>query len=238
MCDLVILEFSLHTATWLVYFANQAYYDLPKGIATASSAGTCDLVSIFGFEVVKVIAHEDKDVYCLIARKDNIVVITFRGTASLKNALTDLQMTRVNAGAYADALEEEEEPATITPALTNEEKLNETTESRRARIRAKYGRTASSPQPKKRVPASKSRRERAAIAKSLMQEDYSRVVKIHKGFWVSYAAVRSEVMSVLLKLKHQQVRFRKPDLEVYTTGHSLGGALATLCACTCVRTRA
>lgn len=51
-----------------------------------------------------------------------------------------------------------------------------------------------------------------------------RRAKVHKGFAVAYGAVASQLLSIVKKLQDQK---RRP---VFLTGHSLGGALATLCS--------
>lgn len=51
-----------------------------------------------------------------------------------------------------------------------------------------------------------------------------RRAKVHKGFAVAYAAVAPRLITVLMDMQKQR---RRP---VYLTGHSLGGALATVCS--------
>lgn len=51
-----------------------------------------------------------------------------------------------------------------------------------------------------------------------------RRAKIHKGFAVAYAAIAQRLLAVVRKLQSER---RRP---VYLTGHSLGGALATVCS--------
>jgi len=61
----------------------------------------------------------------------------------------------------------------------------------------------------------------------LLQHDDLERVRVHRGFLKSYLAVRNELIAALgrrVALAHQERR----NLTVYFTGHSLGGALATL----------
>ncbi|KAI0567372.1 Lipase domain protein [Gracilaria domingensis] len=51
-----------------------------------------------------------------------------------------------------------------------------------------------------------------------------RKAKIHKGFAVAYSAVSSRLLSIVKRLQDEK---RRP---VFLTGHSLGGALATICS--------
>jgi predicted lipase len=50
-------------------------------------------------------------------------------------------------------------------------------------------------------------------------------VQVHKGFWRAYLEVRGEV---LLTIKAMLASYSQ--LKIFVTGHSLGAALATLCA--------
>jgi hypothetical protein len=47
--------------------------------------------------------------------------------------------------------------------------------------------------------------------------------KVHDGFWKAYDSVKNEVNSIINNSKYN-------DYEIITCGHSLGGALAILCA--------
>lgn len=55
---------------------------------------------------------------------------------------------------------------------------------------------------------------------------------VHTGFWESYLSIRAEVQRALRRaLRQSLIRPTSSDsLELYITGHSLGGALATLAA--------
>lgn len=59
---------------------------------------------------------------------------------------------------------------------------------------------------------------------SVVQSLSWRRAKIHKGFAVAYAAIAYPLLAVVRRL---QMKKRRP---VYLTGHSLGGALATVCS--------
>ncbi|ETV85361.1 hypothetical protein, variant [Aphanomyces astaci] len=54
--------------------------------------------------------------------------------------------------------------------------------------------------------------------------------RVHSGFWKAYAAVRSDLKETLRLLLDDH-----PDLTLYITGHSMGGALAVLAAYDCAR---
>lgn len=66
--------------------------------------------------------------------------------------------------------------------------------------------------------------ERRSSPGSIVQSLSWRRAKIHKGFAVAYSAIAHSLLAVVRRL--QSVK-RRP---VYLTGHSLGGALATVCS--------
>lgn len=63
-----------------------------------------------------------------------------------------------------------------------------------------------------------------AAANALFQTRRWRKAKIHKGFAAAYRAVASQLLMNVKKLQDQKRRV------VFITGHSLGGALATICS--------
>lgn len=48
---------------------------------------------------------------------------------------------------------------------------------------------------------------------------------VHQGFWKSWLEARPGILRAL-----KDAKARYPDYSIVATGHSLGGALATLCA--------
>lgn len=64
----------------------------------------------------------------------------------------------------------------------------------------------------------------AAKENPVLKSRIWRRAKIHKGFAVAYAAVGPRLLSIIKKLQDDK---RRP---VFLTGHSLGGALATVCS--------
>jgi hypothetical protein len=51
-------------------------------------------VNQYGLEQVATIHHVESDTLGFIARRRNVLVVAFRGSVTLKNVLTDLNMTR------------------------------------------------------------------------------------------------------------------------------------------------
>lgn len=145
-------KFSLETAQFLVDFAIRAYNDETE----------LNLNEI-GFELVKFIDNKDSDTQGFVAKSDNRMVIAFRGTSSLQDAWTDIQISKETF-----------------PKLGFFRRLI----SIRSMLRT----------------------------------------KAHHGFFNSYVSVRRELMEIVEELLKDQ------NYDIYLTGHSLGGALATIAA--------
>lgn len=74
-------RFSFHTARALCAFSWEAYYDPPE---------------VPEFEVIDVITDERTDTCVFVAVRNDTVVVSFRGSASLQNILTDLTFARTD----------------------------------------------------------------------------------------------------------------------------------------------
>lgn len=66
--------------------------------------------------------------------------------------------------------------------------------------------------------------DKKAKENDILRTHHWRRSKIHKGFAVAYSAVASRLLIVLKRLQDERHR------PVFITGHSLGGALATICS--------
>jgi hypothetical protein len=65
----------------------------------------------------------------------------------------------------------------------------------------------------------------SGIARAATTKHFTGKVKLHGGFWLAYSEIRQDVQRVL---REKCLEF--PDHGIYFTGHSLGGALASLAA--------
>jgi triacylglycerol lipase len=63
-----------------------------------------------------------------------------------------------------------------------------------------------------------------ALRNPALQTRQWKWAKVHKGFAIAYAAIGPELLRVIRRLQDEHPR------PVYLTGHSLGGALATVCS--------
>eukprot|EP01134_Creolimax_fragrantissima_P002269 CFRG2269T1 len=81
-------RFSLYTAHWMVGCSSIAYRDPPGTIH--SERGVLD-VDKYGITLLHFISVKETDIHCVVFKQDEELVISFRGTASKENALTDLQ---------------------------------------------------------------------------------------------------------------------------------------------------
>lgn len=65
----------------------------------------------------------------------------------------------------------------------------------------------------------------ADMRMDLSDTDLCRACKVHKGFWNAWVGIRDDITALALRMTENY-----PDFRFAITGHSLGGALATLAA--------
>mmetsp|Transcript_17553 Transcript_17553/g.68086 ORF Transcript_17553/g.68086 Transcript_17553/m.68086 type:complete len:772 (-) Transcript_17553:57-2372(-) len=140
--------FSTNNALWLITLMQLAYKK--KEIVE----DVCN--NVYDMEYVRVIDHDESDTHCFITYNSRIITITFRGTDSLKNWLTNLDFIPTDEA-----------------------------------FPARYGKMG---------------------------------VTVHGGFNSALMCVWEEIQSVV-----NEAFERHPDLRLFISGHSLGGALANLC---------
>lgn len=129
------------------------------------------------YKIVQHIHDAASDTHCLIFQSRSRIVVAFKGTSSVQNARTDINVTKLyHPTAASFELEKGELPSFMPRSI---------------------------PRP------------------NCCKSD---TPWVHKGFWTAYASVRDRVLQTLRQLLEEESR------TVVLTGHSLGGALATLCA--------
>ncbi len=145
-----MIKFDLETAKFLVDFAIRAY----------NSEEELNLEEL-GFQLVKFIDNKNTDTQGFIAKDETRLIIAFRGTSSLKDAWTDIQISKK-----------------VFPSLGI--------------------------------------LSRIFSIKSLLK------AKAHEGFFRTYDSISDQVLDTIEK------QLMEKDYKIFLTGHSLGGALATL----------
>eukprot|EP00475_Leptophrys_vorax_P002568 TRINITY_DN11446_c0_g1_i1.p1 TRINITY_DN11446_c0_g1~~TRINITY_DN11446_c0_g1_i1.p1 ORF type:complete len:382 (-),score=85.56 TRINITY_DN11446_c0_g1_i1:920-2065(-) len=145
-----------------------------------------------GFKLHAKFKNEDTDTNCFVATRANIIVISFRGTASLENARTNLWFSRSD-------LVTDFGGRTLNMAEVHSDGIFESGMScfrNACKCLSGFGIVNGS---------------------------------IHSGFQNSYRSVQAFVLDHVLNLiTNLEIQGQTPI--IYLVGHSLGGALATICA--------
>lgn len=127
----------------------------------------------FAFDIAEHIKSETTDTQVLVVDCTDRIIITFRGTTSMKNLRTSVQMNHA--------------------MLSSVVRTSVTGEDESARLKRLFG-------------------------------SHYLKGKVHRGFATAYCSVADRVMETVRVLREKKKR------PVFLTGHSLGGALATLCS--------
>jgi len=163
-----------------------------------------------GFAVLDEVTSDETDTMALVVASADRVVVTFRGTTTALNVKTNLAVVQVSA-------------ASLFPSLAFGSGSGESlppSPSTHAEMMA-----AASMSPTLRsgrlFPVESPRRGSFSALSGLPRGR----ARLHTGFANAYASVRQRLLSTL----HTHL-IAHPHKEVFFTGHSLGGALATLAA--------
>ena len=225
--DSVLECFSLKTAKFLCEFSWEAYFSPPN-------------VEQFGFQKVRCIVDEAFDTVCFIAVRQNTIVISFRGSVTLKNAIADFQLIRSPL----------KSDFSITGSPMVHTGFYDSYNSVRSKILATIGALI------QKKPA-QFRTSGSDIDDHSFSESFLRAP--HRSGTLAFSAFESashtlvscfpftdttnDVNEVFDKqigdLKDEKLPQNMSfpfqpligtDIQVYCTGHSLGGALSTLCS--------
>eukprot|EP00171_Calliarthron_tuberculosum_P002407 IDg2407t1 len=154
---------TLFNFSWLAY-----YYNTDKMTRLRGECG-----ANFRYDVIEMVSNENTDTHALVVDGEDRIIVTFQGTKSFKNLMTDINAFHTRLDRVLP---------TVIPGAQQFYKL---------------------------------------------EELWDRDAKIHRGFADAYMGVSERVMQLV---SDQYALHPRP---IYLGGHSLGGALATLCALDC-----
>lgn len=222
-----------------------AYYD-PIGIQTPSGFRSKNMdLGVFGYDLIDVIYNKDHDTFAFICkhRRSKTLVVGFRGTSSRRHWSDNLNFTKMELNLQTigglETLNEIDGLSISNQAIEEDASVNDCDSDKS--MFSDFADDASTPR------LSRGMRETFHSVKTAAHSvveamgattDYvvgaasnTPVLKgivrphVHSGFWSAYSVVRVFIHGVLRReLSTEEVT------HVYFTGHSLGGALATLAA--------
>ena len=170
--------FSVEMAIRLMYLANHVYMyggeesNKEECVEKIGWGNLKEALSLMGATSSEIVVEPSSDTLALVAKSENVLVISFRGTSSKENVKTDLDFVKVL-----------HEPSRKVPIFSGLKGLREV---------------------------------------------YSRPF-VHRGFYKSWTGngFNSRIMDRMIEFIENS---ESQPAKVYLTGHSLGGALASLCA--------
>ncbi|KAA8490758.1 Lipase [Porphyridium purpureum] len=164
------------------------------------------------FRLVHHMQHGESDTHGIVCEADDCIVVAFRGTKSAQNIKSDLRAASVSLKKVLGTTARAGQGHTSTQDIQSrsfEEVLSRVSIPEAGHLRLSKCTDLS---------------EDIAVLRDAYDHAHERFCRVHGGFADAYISVRDEVavlVQVLLAIKQRPV---------FVTGHSLGGALATLCA--------
>jgi Lipase (class 3) len=157
------------------------------------------------------VSAKDTDTHCVIFESPDRILICFKGTSSTKNMSTDMKMKQssvLNAVPTACRPVSHPETSFVDDILVHSENFEDEPRSFLNKLSPAYLRA-------KMISESIDR----LVDPVLLQK-----AKIHTGFAAAYRSIAHELIG---KVSSMMQASRRP---IYMSGHSLGGALATICS--------
>eukprot|EP00468_Gymnochlora_sp_CCMP2014_P002078 CAMPEP_0167742086 /NCGR_PEP_ID=MMETSP0110_2-20121227/1225_1 /TAXON_ID=629695 /ORGANISM="Gymnochlora sp., Strain CCMP2014" /LENGTH=894 /DNA_ID=CAMNT_0007626227 /DNA_START=921 /DNA_END=3605 /DNA_ORIENTATION=+ len=213
-------DFSLQTAYWLTYFANQAYFDVPEAPRSTFTYGiTSEMVRWFGFRIIKVLRGPcDTHAYVAISKKLNAKLRESFRTRS-KNRNVDSKFADSKRGDSKLNLPVDDHSFNVLGSSTFAAEYPMIVIAFRGTVTFQNLRTDLDM-------CSRIEYEAAHDISAQLRG----APKVHRGFSEVHSAIEEPLSKILRDLIGHCKKLRQPPPKIYCTGHSLGGALATLTA--------
>jgi len=197
--------FCLETALFQLELSWQVYYEVESYGTHFMAVGRVDL-SRLGLQIEAVFKDDEHDIRGFLARGENQLILAFRGTMTLKNVLTDLNLGQVLLYDYLDPPENVSHVDWGATSTDSESDIE-------------------SPRPggkklKKKGGCMQGIRRLANAIPCLRNT----VPRVHVGFATAYKNIRTHVLKAV---KTAQMKEYAP---LYVTGHSLGACIGALAA--------
>jgi len=200
--------FSLQTATWLTYFADQAYFDTAQVPSSTLTYGQANLPRWFGFRISKVIRGPcDTHAYVAISH-----VLDSKAP-----------VTRAQKPAWLHEDPEEE-------ARRERRRAGEQLRDYPAIVIAFRGTVSFENVRTDLNMCSRADLEELKESFGFVMDQIKRNPKVHQGFWDAFKAIEPSMLQIVRQLDRHRQSLGLPPLRIYCTGHSLGGALSTILA--------
>ena len=246
--------FCIELACWLLEASWQTYYSPTEYSHDDWAPGRMNIEPM-GLRVDHFIDDDESDTHAFVAtnvseqvegEEDSIIVVAFRGTASMSNIATDLTFSqvplhdKVMSDSPAFSIRPGEDIAVDESAWDMDEATPiEIVQGILLNRSASY--EPSGDQESTLLPSAVSHGAKAVIRATPMARQA--LPCVHEGFQLSYMKVRRQIIEAILSVMKRQIdkaieRSKKSGSEdepltlpkIYLTGHSLGGCLSQLLA--------